>query len=173
MASRSPRTSNEESLRGISHTLSVFASGLRETGHAASTVPAAGSPRGCRCSAGSAGSTSHSTATRQTGPSRSHGRSGPAGVFSSRRRSLARRAISTTGCGWGRRAIRPCLGPFWSGRSRRARHLGPSRPSGCHRTWRPGIWRTIPACTTSYVRSAIKDRSVAMRICAFWRSGTG
>jgi hypothetical protein len=68
-------------------------------GRAVSTGPAAGSRRGCRWSAGRAGSTSHLTATRPAGPSRLRGRSGPAAECWSRRRSLARKAISTTGCG--------------------------------------------------------------------------
>ena len=50
---------------------------------------------------------------------------------------------------------------------------GRSRSSGYHRTWRPGIWRTIPACVTSYASWPIRNRSAAMRTCDSWRSGTG
>jgi hypothetical protein len=84
-----------------------------------------------------------------------------------------RGAISTTGCGWGEGRSRRVSGTFWSGRSRRAPRPGRSRSSDYHRTWRPGMWRIILACATSYASSVIRDRSVAMRTCAFWRSGTG
>ena len=51
--------------------------------------------------------------------------------------------------------------------------LGASDPSGCHWTWRRGIWRTIPECMTSCVSSAIRGSSAVMRICAFSVSGMG
>jgi len=58
-----------------------------------------------------------------------------------------------TGCGWGRRAIQPPSGPFLSRDSRRVRHLGPYKSSGCHPSWHPGIWRTIPGA-----RPLVRDR---------------
>jgi hypothetical protein len=85
------------------------------------------------------------------------------GRVSSRRRISGRRAISTIGGGRGREAIPPRFGPFWSEHSQCARRLGRSRSSGCHPTWRRGIWRTILACVISYASSAIRHRSTAMR----------
>ena len=34
---------------------------------------------------------------------------------------------------------------------------GLSRSSGCHQTWRPGIWRTMPVCGNSCARLATRD----------------
>ena len=73
------------------------------------------------------------------------------------RGTLGRRAISMIGYESGASAMPPCSSRCSNGPSQQVQPLGPSRSNGYHRTWRPGIWRTMQVCAISCARSAIKD----------------